>query len=134
MAELDNFSHSTVPVFPTESEGKCNVHMLGTWHIKKEKMTCRDRIQYPMLNKHVTEAKSHHVIHKGHSHIYSFNSKFHFVSSNLVTTMASLLERMNLPTSSLSGPIRSKSQSNRGTAAPYVRAIFLPSQCLWYQR
>ena len=41
--------------------------------------------------------------------------------------MASLLERMNLPTNSLSGPIRSKSQLNRGTAAPYVRALFLPS-------
>ena len=41
--------------------------------------------------------------------------------------MASLLERMNLPTNSLSGPIRSKSQSNRGTAAPYVRALFLIS-------
>jgi hypothetical protein len=39
--------------------------------------------------------------------------------------MASLLERMNLPTNSLSGPIRSK--SNRGTAAPYVRALFLIS-------
>ena len=46
--------------------------------------------------------------------------------------MASLLERMNLPT--MSGPIRSKSQSNRGTAAPYVRALFLPILCLWYQR
>ena len=49
----------------------------------------------------------------------------HFLSST--ATMASLLERMNLPTNSLSGPIRSKSQSSRGTAAPYVRALFLLS-------
>jgi len=40
--------------------------------------------------------------------------------------MASLLERMNLPTNSLSGPVRSKSQSNRGTAAPYNRANRTP--------
>ena len=53
-------------------------------------------------------------------------------------TMASLLERMNLPTNSLPGPgpIRSssKSQSNRGTAAPYVRALFSHPQWPWYQR
>ncbi|PPQ88455.1 hypothetical protein CVT25_011581 [Psilocybe cyanescens] len=35
--------------------------------------------------------------------------------------MASLLERMNIPTNSL-GPVRSKSNSNRGAAAPYNRA------------
>lgn len=40
--------------------------------------------------------------------------------------MASLLERMNLPTDSLSGPVRSKSQSNRGATAPYNRANRMP--------
>lgn len=42
----------------------------------------------------------------------------------LTTNMASLLERMNLPTNSL-GPVRSKSNSNRRVAAPYVRGILL---------
>ena len=66
-----------------------------------------------------------------HPHTLPFE-QFFFIS--YLVTMASLLERMNLPTSSL-GPIRrSKSQSNRGTAAPYVRALFLPSQSPWYQR
>ena len=46
--------------------------------------------------------------------------------SNFISNdnMASLLERMNLPTNSL-GPVRSKSNSNRGVAAPYVRGILL---------
>ena len=40
--------------------------------------------------------------------------------------MASLLERMNLVPNSV-GPVRSKSNSSRGAAAPYVRSVLLPS-------
>ncbi|KAF4621303.1 hypothetical protein D9613_000820 [Agrocybe pediades] len=39
--------------------------------------------------------------------------------------MASLLERMNIPTNT-TGPIRSKSNSGRGAAAPYNRAKRIP--------
>jgi hypothetical protein len=60
-------------------------------------------------------------------------SQSHFKSLASYTTsahayfnlnMASLLERMNMAPNSV-GPVRSKSQSSRGAAAPYVRGLIL---------